>query len=49
LHIGRQTYPDGKKYSMRGKFLQIQEDIFAAERLVQRKMRTRSRESFADI
>jgi len=49
LHIGRQTYLDGKKYSMRGKFLQIQEDIFAAERLVCRETRMRSRKSFASI
>ena len=49
LHIGRQTYLDGKKYSMRGKFLQIQEDIFAVERLIRRKMCPRFRTSFANI
>ena len=49
LHIGRQTYLDGKKYSMRGNFLQIQEDIFAVERLIRRKMCPRFRTSFANI
>jgi len=34
---------------MRGKFLQIQEDIFAVERLIRRKMCPRFRTSFANI
>jgi len=34
---------------MRGKFLQIQEDILAVPRLVCRKVRVRSWESFASF